>query len=122
MKLEKGQLVVDLHEYFDGLLSGPDREEALESLACHPEVLKHVTAQLLDRWTENGWHGATTGAAPAECFTPLDKARRRLAEGANDFRGTYCKELVKELDKLKEELRKTTEELDKLKYPRQHNG
>ena len=117
MKLEKGQLVVDLHEYFDGLLAGPHREEVLESLACHDEVLKYVTDQLLNRWTENGWHGATTGAAPAECFTPLDKARRRLAEGADDFRGIYCKELVKELNEVREELRKTTEELTELKWP-----
>lgn len=118
--LKDGNLVVDLHEAFSALLAGEHRSEVLESLSCHEEVLTHVCDQLLSRWTEKGYHGSTTGAAPAECFTALDKARRRLAEGAEDFRSEYCRQLVAKLQRLDERLKETEEELNALKYPRRN--
>lgn len=120
MKLKDGNLVVDLHEAFSALLAGEHRSEVLESLSCHEGVLTHVCDQLLTRWTENGYHGSTVGAAPADCFTALDKARRRLAEGAEDFRAGYCRQLVAELNRVNERLKNAEEELNALKYPRSH--
>lgn len=63
----------------------PDEEkvELIEALSCEDAIIKHVMDQVLDTCTENGWHGAKSGGGSVEVYSPLDVARRRIAEGAS---------------------------------------
>jgi hypothetical protein len=61
---EKGELRVDLHD----LLSSVDAQtkiEMVESLACDDDIITHVTNQILDGWTESGYHGGILCTASA---------------------------------------------------------
>lgn len=82
-KFQDGKLQLDFH---DLLSSVPDEQkvELLESLSCDKAILKHVTAQLLDGFTENTYCGAYTSLASAEPHTTLDKARREIALRASE--------------------------------------
>jgi len=82
MKLnyKDGVISFDLDGFLSHL-SGDDKLKMVESLACEDAVITHVVAQILDGWTEGGFHGAKGCYAPtdpAPC-TGLDWAVRQVS-------------------------------------------
>ena len=78
----EGKLVIEVQDIFDAL-SHDATLELIESLSCSEIVIKHVADQLLEGWTENGYHGSIcSGLTPS---TQINGARDKIAKGANDI-------------------------------------
>jgi hypothetical protein len=78
-----GELAIDLHSLLNQV-SGEDKIALIESLSCDEEIIKHVTDQILEGFTENGYFGST-GFGESEPRTALDRARREIAKGASEL-------------------------------------
>lgn len=79
--IEKGRICVDASDLID-ILDDDGRKEIIENLACHDSIIMLVATQIVEGWTEAGYHGYTTyGPLPS---TPLDEAKRYLAKSASD--------------------------------------
>ena len=57
-----GKLQVDLHDLLDNVRE-EDLSEFLESVSCNDKVIKHVTDQIIDKWTENCYSGGAASFA-----------------------------------------------------------
>jgi len=79
--IENGKVVLDYCELL-GEAEGRELELLVQSLACQDDLVRHVADQLLEGWTEDGYHGGKVGDASGS-GTPIDKARRRIALGAD---------------------------------------
>lgn len=106
-KFQDGKLQLDFHDF---LSSVPDEQkvELIESLSCDEAILKHVTAQLLDGFTENTYCGSYTSLSSAEPHTTLDKARREIALRASEQAEKTIKALsqrVADLERRESQLR-----------------
>ncbi len=86
--VENGKVVLDYCELFNEA-DGRELQLLVQSLACQDDIVRHVTDQLLEGWTEDGYHGGKCGDA-SESHTPIDQARRRIALGA----GQVAKETI----------------------------
>ena len=67
--------------------------ELAESIGCADTVINAVADQLLGGWTENGFCGFT-----GTDNTPIDKGRRKIAEGANEAARTEIRRLESKLE------------------------
>ena len=86
----EGKLVIDVQDIFDNL-SHDSTLELIESLSCSEVVIKHVADQLLEGWTENGYHGSvSSGLTPS---TQICAARDKIAKGAGDVASKRILEL-----------------------------
>jgi len=84
VKLEDGRLSVSVYALLDEL-TPEEQAEVVESLSCQDAIIKHVADQILDGFTENGsWGYEGTGISTISSPTPLEAARRRVAEMAGD--------------------------------------
>jgi hypothetical protein len=72
-----GNLSVNLGEVLE-CLTLDEKLEIIEMLSCMDDVIKHVSDQILEGWTEGCSHGAT--GVGATFTTPLDKARFEVAK------------------------------------------
>ena len=70
-----GKLQIDLHDLLDNVRE-EDLNEFLETVSCNDKVIKHVTDQILDKWTENCYSGGAACTADAAPVWGLDKAWR----------------------------------------------
>ncbi len=77
--IEKGRICVDASGLIDSL-DDDGRISIIEMLACHDQIIELVASQIVTGWTESMSCGSTTYSA-LPC-TPLDKAKRYLAESA----------------------------------------
>ena len=99
LKINEGKITIDAYELIDAF-TGEEKLKLIECLACQDEVVKHVADQIIDGWTENGWHaGRGYSETP---FTELDKARRFVAEHSGELASKEIKRL-ESLVKMKEE-------------------
>ena len=87
VEIKDGKVILDACEMFDNM-DADELHKLVQSLACQDAILKHVTDQLLEGWTEDGYHGSKGGDATGN--SPLDLARRRIALGA----GKVAKETI----------------------------
>lgn len=78
---------------------------AIEHLACENAVIKAVTEQILDGWTEDCSHGAKHCLAEAEPRWGLDWATRAVAKRAGEV-------AVKEIERLELALKEMTKDRD----------
>lgn len=89
-KLIDGQLAVNVYDLIEQL-SDDDKVHIIETLSCDEKIIENVAAQIVDGWTEAGYHsGITFGPLPN---TALDKARRLVAKSAPDLQGKAIKRL-----------------------------
>lgn len=102
LKFEKGNLVVDFHELLS-CIDPEHRPELVESLACDDEIIRHVAAQIISRWTDNCWSGGSYVTAYPDDGTPLDRAWREVAKRSGEV-------AKREIERLEEALRQKTEE------------
>lgn len=77
-----GKLELDIEDLLRQLPE--DQKLALmESFSCDEVIIKHVTDQLLDGCTDNGFWGAG-GVASDAPYTALDKAKREVAKRSGE--------------------------------------
>ncbi len=95
----EGKLVIDVQDIFDNL-SHDAALELIERLSCSEVVIKHVADQLLEGWTENGYHGSIcSGLTPS---TQINAAKDKIAKGANDIATKRIVELERMVEREKE--------------------
>ena len=102
IKFKDGNLQIDLHSLLDNIRE-EDLSEFLESISCNDKVIKHVTDQILDRWTENVYSGSSNTSASAEVYFGLDKAWREVAKRSGEV-------AKREIERLEEALKRRNEE------------
>lgn len=82
-KLIDGRLTVNVYDLIENL-ADEDKAHIMETLSCDDKIIENVAAQIVDGWTEAGYHGGITyGPMP---HTALDKARRLVAKSAPEVR------------------------------------
>ncbi len=90
-----GNLILDVNDIFDSVPS-ESIPELIERLSCSELIIKHVADQLLEGWTENGYHGSiSSGLNPS---TEICIARDKIAKGANDVAVARIKELERAVE------------------------
>ena len=102
IQFKDGNLQINLHSLLDNIRE-EDLSEFLESISCNDKVIKHVTDQILDRWTENFHSGSSNITASAEVYLGLDKAWREVAKRSGEV-------AKREIERLEEALKKRNEE------------
>ena len=73
---------VDINPYdiIHDLLSTEQRQDLIESMSCHNDIIKAVMEQVLDGYTENGFCGQTS----SHINTPIQEARKRIAKESDE--------------------------------------
>lgn len=99
---KEGKLQIDLHDLLDNVREG-DLDEFLESISCNDKVIKHVTDQILDKWTENCYSGGVACTADADPRWGLDKAWREVAKRSGEV-------AKREIERLEDALKRRNEE------------
>lgn len=95
----EGKIVIDAQDIFDNLPKDAVLE-LIESLSCSEIVIKHVADQLLEGWTENGYHGSKcSGLTPS---TEINIARDKIAKGAGDIAAKRIAELERLVESAEE--------------------
>jgi hypothetical protein len=102
IKFKGGNLQIDLHSLL-GSVQEEDFSEFLESISCNDKVIKHVTDQILDKWTENCYRGESSIDASAEAHDGIDKAWREVAKRSGEV-------AKREIERLEEALKRRNEE------------
>ena len=102
IKFKDGNLQIDLHDLLDSVKE-EDLNEFLETVSCNDKVIKHVTEQILEQWTENGYSGASVGSISDEGYYGLDKAWREVAKRSGEV-------AKREIERLEEALKRRNEE------------
>jgi hypothetical protein len=97
-----GKLQLDLHDLLDNIRE-EDLSEYLENISCNDKVIKHVTDQILDKWTENCYSGGAACTADAAPVWGLDKAWREVAKRSGEV-------AKREIERLEEALKRRNEE------------
>lgn len=110
---KEGKLELDLHD----LLQNVNKEtkmEMIESISCDDHIIKHVTEQIINKWTENFYSGGTNVTASANTHTGLDWAWREVAKKSGDVAKREIERLENAItykDKIYQELLKEYIEL-----------
>lgn len=87
-------------------LKPEDKLRLAESLACESAIIAHVTAQILDGWTESGFRGSKGCTAPDDPAPHygLDWAVRQVAKRSSEV-------AAKEIARLEDALAKKEKDL-----------
>jgi hypothetical protein len=102
IKYNAGELVLDLHDMLQSV-DAESKIKMVESLSCDDDILKHVTAQIIDRWTENVCSAGSSYIASPTARNGLDWAWREVAKKSSDV-------AKREIERLEYALRKKNEE------------
>lgn len=90
------------------LLSSLDTEAKktlIEALSCQEDMIRHVTDQILDGYTDNGWCGAfATSSNEVEFLPELQKSRVRITQSLSELADKQIKMLTEKNQRLAEEL------------------
>ena len=112
-----GKLTVDIYEIIESL-ADEERRQFADSVACNSDVIKFVTQQILDGWTELDSHGPI-GMATPEPYHGLEWAIRQVALRAGDVASKEVQRLQSALemvenqrDRLAEDLRRINDKRD----------
>ncbi len=102
-----GKLAVGLTDIFDEI-SDAHKCELVETLSCQCAVIKHVIDQVIEGWTEGGYHGVTSCTPSATPTHGIDVATRRIAKASGEI-------AKKEIGRLEEALAREEEANHKLR-------
>ena len=97
---EKDTISFSLSDLLESL-TGDQKKELVERLACENEIIEHVVSQIATGYTENCSSGSRGCGCEIEPHTPLDKARRKLAESAGDVAKAELKSALNSLQNQK---------------------
>ena len=85
-------ITIDHPEDLVQLMTDEDKVDLITSLSCHDAVIDHVAQQIAFGMTEDGSFGSITYSDTPS--TPLDKARRLVAENSSDVAKKEIAKLV----------------------------
>lgn len=106
-KFDKGTLVLDLHQMVESVPI-EYKLEMIESLSCDEDIIRHITDQIIGKWTESGYCGGYCfTASPDPSWSALDRAWRIIAKASGEI-------AAKEITRLEGALRKANEENQRL--------
>jgi hypothetical protein len=91
-RYKEGKIEFDLHDLFQDV-SAETKMELVESLACDDQIIKHVSDQIITRWTENCCSGGSLCTASAEPRFGLDWAWREVAKRSGEVAEREIKRL-----------------------------
>ncbi len=109
IKYESGNLIIDL-DWLLSRIKPEDMRGFLESASTSEAIIKYVTDQILDGWTENGYFGRQACRASDDPYTQLDKARREIAKRSGEVAKNEIEKLEKALKEQKDEYWKLVQE------------
>lgn len=104
-KLENGRVSFHLFELFE-LIPAEMKPELIETLSCDEEIIRHVTRQILDKWTENLYSGSGACSAQPTPYCALDVARREIALRSGEVAKGEIEALTKSLASTEKEKQK----------------
>lgn len=114
VKIENNGITInlDISQVLRGL-SEEDLEHLIEDLSCEDRIIKNVADQIVHGCTDKGWSGGQT--FEIEPSTPLDKAKRFVAEHASDVAKDQIDSLTRDLKRKEEKNRELWKEIHKLR-------
>jgi hypothetical protein len=117
-KITKEGLCIDISELLDNI-APEDKKELFKHIACDDQVIRDVADQILDGWTEDGWHGTISTEAQANTeyrSTPaINAVRRDFAKRSSEV----AKREIQQLEKALESAKKRVQDLENEKYARE---
>lgn len=112
-RIQKSALVIDINDLLRHI-SDEDKTELFQHIACDDQVIRDVTAQLLDGWTEAGWHGAKSYEAHADTVNvivpAINAGRREIAKRSGEVAKAEIEALEKTLKASEARVRELEEE------------
>jgi hypothetical protein len=93
--LEKGIIGINAADLVEAL-NDDDKRQVIETLSCDDAIIAAVASQIVDGWTEAGYHGYTSYSPKPS--TALDLAKRYCAEGSSEV----AKEQIRRLESMAE--------------------
>lgn len=82
--IKNDNFCINIYDLIHDCLPEDKHLEMAESLSCSDVVIKHVVDQIINGWTENMSHGAESSSIEEKYHTPLQKARRRIANESSE--------------------------------------
>lgn len=79
---DQGELAFNFHDALDVLMR--KQPEICEAIACNEAVIDFVAQQIINKWTENYFHGPAGMAVETE-YRGLGKAWRDVAKASGDI-------------------------------------
>lgn len=110
-----GKISFDLHGLLEGI-QPVEKIPMVESLACDDDIIKHVAAQIISKWTENCYSGCAFVTASDSPQFGLDWAWREVAKKSGDV---AKREIERLEDALRREKNKTTELYEEIRHLQQ---
>jgi len=101
---KEGKIEIDLFSLLESM-SDESKLILIETLSCEKAIIKHVSDQILDGFTENVYSGGS-GYGEIDHLSPLDEARRRVAKGASELSEKIIGELEWRVKREKEQAQK----------------
>jgi len=114
MKFKDGKIEIDMMELMKGMIDS-QKEQIIESLACDCDVIKFVTQQIIDGFTENGFFGSSLCTASHAPTYGLDWAKREVAKASGEV-------AKREIEALEKALKNSNERYFDLANERAHGG
>lgn len=109
-KITEQGICIDISELLDSI-APEDKSELFKHIACDDQVILDVCAQIMDGWTEDGWHGTVSATAQADtvnCIAPaINKVRRDFAKRSGEI-------ARREIEGLERALKKANDRVQKL--------
>ncbi len=106
-KITKDGLCIDISTLLDSI-APEDKTELIKHIACDDQVIRDVSAQILDGWTEDGWHGSRNTEAQADTenrYAPaIDVVRRDFAKRSGEVAKREIEQLEKALSRANERI------------------
>ena len=96
-RIEKGHLVVSVPCLIERL-TPEEKKEMIQYLACDPEIMDEVAAQIVDGCTSEGWHGPISCGASLNPTRGIEAARRKVAEASSQIAKDEIGRLKRELE------------------------
>lgn len=105
MKIEKGNLTIDLWEFLQEA-KGEQRLELIETLSCQEDIIRHVTDQVVHGCTENGYSGGEDYklSSDLEKSCAITRARRLIAQNTDEVSKGIIERLEKTIEEKEKEL------------------
>ena len=112
---EDGKIEFDLHGILEQV-KGERRVEMIESLSCDDEVIRHVSDQIIERWTETCYSGGSCiiPKAHPKNSSPLDIAWRKVSKMSGEVAKHEIEKLERTLKNQEEQIKKHHEEIQKI--------
>jgi hypothetical protein len=98
-------------------ISTETKAELIDALSCERDVIRNVTDQILDGWTQNDSHGAKSVVAQAEPSDGLDWACREVAKRSGEVAKREIERLEEAVKVKDEHIQHLHDELSKYRFP-----